>query len=52
MKNYVEDKQTDVLQKASVTYDLIDDSLGMFVFFFVATVIVLHKLTLYVVSNV
>ncbi|XP_052594570.1 mis18-binding protein 1 isoform X1 [Peromyscus californicus insignis] len=29
MKNYVEDKQTDVLQKASVTYDLIDDSLEM-----------------------
>ncbi|KAL6059512.1 hypothetical protein STEG23_011185, partial [Scotinomys teguina] len=29
MKKYVEDKQTDVLQKANVTYDLIGDSLEM-----------------------
>ncbi|XP_040598949.1 mis18-binding protein 1 isoform X2 [Mesocricetus auratus] len=29
MKNDAEDKQTDVLQKASITYDLTDDNLGM-----------------------
>lgn len=39
MKNDAEDTQTDVLLKSINTYDLTDDTLGMFEFFFVATVV-------------
>lgn len=53
MKNDAEDTQTDVLLKAINTYDLTDDTLGMFEFFFVATVVESYtNLTLLVVYNV
>lgn len=39
MNNDAKDKQTDVLQKANITYDLTNDNLGMFEFFFVVTVV-------------
>lgn len=53
MKNDAEDTQTDVLLKASSTYDLIDDTLGMFEFFFVATVVESYmSSTLLVVYNI
>ena len=52
-KKDAEDKETYVLQKASITYDLNDNSLGRSKFFFVAEVVESYiNLTLFVVCDV